>query len=49
MDGGRVAETDLMPNLVGGYTELGGSKLKNSKGFLKPNYRAWSERRVTTS
>ncbi len=35
---GRVTETELMPRLVGGYTELGGSKLKNCNGFLKPNF-----------
>jgi hypothetical protein len=27
-----------MPKLVVGYTELGGSKLKKSKGFLEPNF-----------
>ena len=27
-----------MPSLIGGNTELGGSKLKNWKGFLKPNF-----------
>ena len=27
-----------MPSLAGGNTELGGSKLKNGKGFLKPNF-----------
>jgi len=27
-----------MPSLVVGYTELGCSKLKKDKGFLKPNF-----------
>ena len=35
---GRVAETELMPILVVDYTEPIGSKLKNWKGFLKPNF-----------
>jgi len=34
----RVAETELIPNLVVGYTEPGCSKLKKGKGFLKPNF-----------
>jgi len=38
MEWGRVAGTDLMPSLVGGYTELRGGKLKKGKGFLKPNF-----------
>ena len=38
MERGRVAETELMPRLVVGYTELGGSKLKKGNGFLKPNF-----------
>ena len=38
MEWGRVAETELMPRLGGGYTELGGDKLKKGKGFLKPNF-----------
>ncbi len=29
---------ELMPRLVVGYTELGGSKLKNGKGKSKPNF-----------
>ena len=33
-----MTETELMPRLVVGYTELGGSKWKNWKGFLKPNF-----------
>jgi hypothetical protein len=33
-----VTETELMPSLVGGDTELGGSKLKRGKGFLKSNF-----------
>jgi len=33
-----VTETELMPRLVVGYTELGGGKLKRGKGFLKPNF-----------
>ena len=31
-------ETELMLNGAGGYTELGGGKLKKGKGFLKPNF-----------
>jgi len=38
MGQGRVAETELMPRLVVGYTELFCSKWKNWKGFLKPNF-----------
>ena len=38
MGQGGVAETELMPRLLGGYTELVGSKLKKGKGFLKPNF-----------
>ena len=38
MERGRVAETELMPKLVEGYTELGCSKWKKWKGFLKPNF-----------
>ena len=37
MGWGRVTETELMPRLVVGYTELGSSKWKKWKGFLKPN------------
>ena len=33
-----MAETELLPSLVGGYTELGGGKLKKGNGFLKPNF-----------
>ena len=29
---------ELMPELVVGYTEYSGSKLKKGKGFLKPNF-----------
>ena len=38
MERGRVAEAELMPRLVVGYTELGGGNLKKDKGFLKPNF-----------
>ena len=38
MGWGRVTETELMPKLVVGNTELGGGKLKKAKGFLKPNF-----------
>ena len=38
MGQGRVAETEIMPKLVAGYTELVGSKWKKGKGFLKPNF-----------
>jgi len=32
-----VDETERMPSLIGGYTERISSKLKNCKGFWKPN------------
>jgi len=38
MERGRVAETETMPRLVVGYTELGCGRLKKGKGFLKPNF-----------
>ena len=38
MERGGAVETDLMPRLVGGNTELDGGKLKSWKGFLKPNF-----------
>ena len=38
MGRGRDAETELMPRLVVGYTELVCGKLKSGKGFLKPNF-----------
>ena len=38
MEQGRVTETELMPRLVVGYTELGGGKLKKGSSFLKPNF-----------
>ena len=38
MGEGRAAETEPMPTLVEGNTELGGSKLKKWKGFSKPNF-----------
>ena len=37
MGQGGVAENDLMPRLLVGYTEHRGSKWKKRKGFLKPN------------
>lgn len=37
MGQGGVTETELMPNFGGGYTELGGGKLKKGNGFLEPN------------
>ena len=37
MGWGRVTETELMPRLVVGYTELSCSKWKKGKGFSKPN------------
>ena len=37
MGRGRVAETELMPRLVVGNTELGCGKLKKGNGFLRPN------------
>jgi|COG998Drversion2_1049125.scaffolds.fasta_scaffold1815121_1 hypothetical protein len=38
MGQGRATETERMPKLVGGNTELGGDKLKSRNGFLKPNF-----------
>ena len=38
MERGRVAETEPMPRLVVGYTELGCSKWKKGKEFLEPNF-----------
>jgi len=46
MERGRVAETETMPRLVVGYTELAGSKLKKGKGFLKPNFELGPSRAV---
>jgi len=37
MEWGRVTETELMPSIVVGYTELGCSKLKIGKEKPKPN------------
>ena len=34
----RVAETELMPRLLVGYTEVDVSKFKKGNGFLKPNF-----------
>ena len=33
-----VTETELMPRLVVGNAEIGGSKLKTGKGILEPNF-----------
>ena len=33
-----MIETELMPRLVVGNTELGGGKLKKGNRFLKPNF-----------
>ena len=38
MGWGRATETELMQNLVEGYTELGCSKWKSGNGFLRPNF-----------
>ena len=38
MGQGGVAETELMPRLLVGYTEPFGSKMKKGNGFLKPNF-----------
>ena len=38
MGWGGVAETELMPRLLVGYTEIRGSKLKKRNGVLKPNF-----------
>ncbi len=43
MEWGGGTETDLMPRLLVGYTELDGGKLKKGKGFLKPNFGGSSE------
>jgi hypothetical protein len=44
----RVAVTEPMPRLVVGYTELGCSKLKKGKGFLKPNFELGPSRLART-
>ena len=33
-----MTETELMPRLLVGYTELSDSKLKTGKGILEPNF-----------
>jgi len=38
MERGRVADTEIIPRLVVGNAELGFSKLKKGKRFLKPNF-----------
>ena len=38
MGKGSVAESELMPRLVDGYTEAICSKLKRGNSFLKPNF-----------
>ena len=38
MKEGRATATELMPRLLVDYTELGCSKWKTGKGFLKPNF-----------
>ena len=38
MEWGGVAETERMPRLAVGYTEPGGSKSKEGKGFSEPNF-----------
>ena len=43
MERGRVAETELMPRLVLGYTELDCSKWKKGKGFSGTELRASAE------
>ncbi len=35
---GQGAETEIIPSWGWGNTELGGSKSKKWKGFLKPNF-----------
>ena len=35
---GRVTDTEHMPRLLVGYTELGGGKLKRGNGFFEPNF-----------
>jgi hypothetical protein len=37
MEWGRVTETERMPSLVGGNTELADGKSKNLNRFPKPN------------
>jgi hypothetical protein len=43
MEWGRVTETERMPSLGVGYTELGCSKLKKAKQYSGPNFRARTE------
>ena len=38
MERGGWTETERMPRLVVGYTELGCSKWKKGRGFLEPNF-----------
>ena len=38
MGRGRVTETELMPSLGVGYTELSCAKLKRGMGFSGPNF-----------
>ena len=38
MGQGRVTETEIMPKLVVGNTDLGGGNLKKGNGLLKPNF-----------
>jgi hypothetical protein len=38
MERGRVIETEPMPRLVGGNTEMAGGMLKSGNRFLKPNF-----------
>lgn len=44
----RVAETEIMPRLVVGYTELDGGKLKKGKGLLAPNFGVGPKPRAIT-
>ena len=44
-----MTETELIPRLLVGYTELGGGKLKKGKGFLEPNFGVGSNTAVPLS
>ena len=38
MEWSKGTESEIMPSFVGGYTKLGGGKLKKGKGFFRPNF-----------
>ena len=43
MGKGGAAETEPMPGLLVGYTELGGGKLKKGMGFFETELRGGAE------